>query len=55
MNDKPQSKRIFSDETMASLREYGEVLRKIHNRALSEGYVFVDGKFYKKDGPIVDK
>ncbi|HEY4515882.1 MAG TPA: hypothetical protein VJH67_01690 [Candidatus Paceibacterota bacterium] len=39
---KPQ---IFSDETIESLREYGEALRDIHNRLVKEGKVkVVDGK-----------
>lgn len=44
------SSKIFSEETAAALREYGEVLRDIHNRMISEGYVFHNGEFYKKEG-----
>lgn len=46
------ARQIFSEETMESLREYGEVLRGIHRRLLSEGYVFSNGKFYRKDDKI---
>ncbi len=38
-------KNIFSEETIRSLVEYGEVLRSIHNRLVLEGKVkVVDGK-----------
>lgn len=40
-------RQFFSKETMTSLREYGEVLRGIHNRLISEGYVINKGEFYK--------
>jgi hypothetical protein len=45
-----QNKRVnnLSEETKASLREYGEVLRSIHNRLISEGYIWSNGKFLKK-------
>lgn len=39
---------IFDEETLVSLREYGEILRGIHNRLVSEGYVINNGKIYKK-------
>lgn len=37
----------FSEETLASLRDLGEVIRKIHNRLVSEGYVIANGKILK--------
>lgn len=40
---------IFSEETIQSLVGLGEILRKIHNRILSEGYVFKDDQFIKVD------
>ena len=40
---------IFEEETIDILREYGEVLRGIHNRLISEGNVFINGKFYKQE------
>lgn len=40
---------IFEEETIDTLREYGEVLRGIHKRLISEGYVFINGKFYKEE------
>jgi hypothetical protein len=42
----PNKKYIFSDDTFAALKELGEVLRKIHNRLISEGYTIVEGKIY---------
>ena len=40
--------RIFSDETIKSLTELGEVLRRIHNRLISEGYEIKNGHIIKK-------
>ena len=40
---------VFKEETINTLREYGEVLEGIHNRLISEGYIFIDGKFYKEE------
>lgn len=38
-------KNVFSEETIRSLVEYGEVLRRIHNRLTMEGKVkVVNGK-----------
>lgn len=39
----------YEEDMLSAHREYGEVLRSIHNRLISEGYVFSNGKFYKKD------
>jgi len=39
----------FGKEVMTSLQELGEVLKNIHNRLISEGYVFNGGKYYKSD------
>ena len=41
---------IFTDEDIQSFVELGEVLRKIHNRLLSEGYVIKDGKIIAPQG-----
>ncbi len=35
----------FSEETLKSLYQLGEILRQIHTRVISEGYVFKDDKF----------
>lgn len=45
-------KEAFEEDTTSVFRDYGEVLRGIHNRLISEGYIFSDGKFCKKDGKI---
>lgn len=42
-----KNKSEFTDETIQSLRDLGEVLRNIHNRLISEGYVLFNGKFIK--------
>jgi len=34
---------IFSEETMQGLRELGLVLQSIHNRLISEGYIYRNG------------
>ena len=39
----------FSDETIQSLKELGDVLRSIHNRLIAEGYTIKDGKIYKEN------
>ena len=41
---------IFTDEEINSLVEYGEVLRDIHNRLVSEGWVIKGGVFTSPDG-----
>jgi hypothetical protein len=40
-----ERKHLFSEETIKSLFELGEVLRKIHSRILSEGYIFKENQF----------
>jgi len=40
---------IFSDETLKSLNELGDVLRNIHNRLISEGYTISNGEIKKID------
>lgn len=41
----------FSDETIAALRELGDVLRSIRKDLAAKGYVIKDGKIYK-DGVL---
>ena len=50
--DSTRTENTFNEETVESLREYGEVLRSIHNRLLSEGYIFKDGRFYNRNDNI---
>ena len=40
---------IFDKVVMSSLQELGEVIKGIHSRLLSEGYVFKSGKYYKNN------
>ena len=40
---------IFDKVVMSSLQELGEVIKGIHSRLLSEGYVFNSGKYYKNN------
>ena len=42
--------RHFSDETINSLIKLGDVLRKIHDRLMSEGYRIKDGNLYNLQG-----
>ena len=52
MKEEEPKSQIFSDETIESLREYGEVLRDIHNRLVKEGKVkVIDGKIIFLDEP----
>lgn len=39
----------FSEETMDSFNELGAVLRRIHKRLISEGYIIKDGKIIKNE------
>ena len=40
---------IFTDEEIKSLIELGEVLRSIHARLISEGYVIKSGSITKRN------
>lgn len=40
---------VFNEKLTPTLAEYAAVLMRVHNRLLSEGYVFTDGKFYKQN------
>ena len=39
----------FDDDTIQSLSDLGDVLRRIHNRMKIEGYTIVDGQIKKLD------
>ena len=43
---------IFNKEVMSSLQELGKVLKGVHSRLISEGYVFTKGKYYKNNNDI---
>ena len=50
MNNKKEIEpKPLSEETLIALEELGAVLREIHIRLLSEGYVIKDGKIYKSE------
>lgn len=40
-------------QTIKGLIGLGEILRKIHNRIISEGYVMKDGKLINPEGEII--
>jgi hypothetical protein len=44
--------RHFSDETLRSLQELGEIFRQIRTQLISEGYVIKDGQISK---PVLSK
>ncbi len=44
---KPNKTKTLSDETMKSAVAFGEILRRIHNRLIAEGYEIKDGKVIK--------
>lgn len=41
---------LFTDEELQNIIEYGEVLRSIHNRLISEGWTIKGGVFTTPDG-----
>jgi|GEM_PF-5267589 len=40
-------------ETIKGLQDLGEILRKIHNRLISEGYSIIEGKLYSAKGELL--
>jgi hypothetical protein len=44
------NKYIFSEETVRSLQELGEVLRRISDRLMSEGWTKKDGEYIPPPG-----
>lgn len=42
----------FSQETINSIITLGDILRKIHNRLIKEGYSIIDGRLIGPDGSI---
>jgi hypothetical protein len=45
-------KKPLSDETVAALKELGEIFRGIHRRLVSEGWVIKDGVFSPPPGYV---
>lgn len=54
-DENTENKHIFSEETIKSLFDLGEVLRKIHSRILSEGYIFKENQFIRSHEQSPDK
>lgn len=42
-------------ETVHALQEFGDVLRQIHKRLVSEGYIIKDGKMFKPESNDANK
>jgi hypothetical protein len=40
-------------ETIKGLQGLGDILRKIHNRLISEGYSIIEGKLYSPNGELL--
>jgi hypothetical protein len=51
-NTPQEEKLVLPEETIRAVLELGQILRRIHDRRISEGYTFRDGKFYKPDGTL---
>lgn len=47
-NDQPLPK-----ETITGLHGLGDILRKIHNRLINEGYSIIEGKLYSPNGTLL--
>ena len=43
----------FDDATIVSLKDLDEVLRRVHNRLVHEGYVIQGGKIYAPAEPML--
>jgi hypothetical protein len=55
MENNPNQQKIFSEDDMADIVEYGSILQEVHNRLVIEGYFLPDGKTWNifKRGKIV--
>ncbi|HTA26993.1 MAG TPA: hypothetical protein VK809_04355 [Bacteroidia bacterium] len=40
---------VLTEETIRAVRKLGDVLRRIHDRLISEGYVLENGEFVKSN------
>ncbi|MBP6025452.1 hypothetical protein [Ferruginibacter sp.] len=45
--------RPLPKETITGLQGLGDILQKIHNRLVSEGYSIIEGKLYSPDGVLL--
>ena len=50
MNKKQEE--LLSDEAVVGLKGLAEILRRIHNRLIREGYRIEDGLLYASDGKV---
>lgn len=48
MNE-PEQEPLFSDETIEALKEFGEVLQRIHNRLIKEGKTIEIDEHYRTE------
>ena len=44
---------LLPKETIKGLQGLGEILRKIHDRLINEGYSIIDGKLYSPKGELL--
>lgn len=49
MSQSCRQKNLFSDEQITTFVEYYNLLKRIHNRLISEGYIIKDGKISKSE------
>jgi len=47
--DNTQAENIFSEEQITEFVSYYHLLKRIHNRLISEGYIIKDGKISKPE------
>lgn len=40
-------------ETIKGLQGLGEILRRVHNRLITEGYCIIEGKLYSPQGELL--
>ena len=40
-------------QTIKGLQGLGEILRKVHNRLITEGYSIIEGKLYSPQGELL--
>ena len=49
LDDSQKKKNLFTDEEIRAVNDLGQVLRRIHRRLYSEGYILRNGVFVKSD------
>jgi hypothetical protein len=53
MGQSCRKKYIFSDEQITAFVDFYNLLKRIHNRLISEGYIIKDGKISKPQSSIM--